>query len=245
MSKVIELQQLNFSYSHADVLRNVSFQVESGEFMGIIGPNGGGKTTLLKLIMGFLRPSSGKLEVFGLPPSSALQQIAYVPQGLHFDRQFPISVFEIVLSGRLSKLPWYGIYSEHDRKAAKNALDQVGMLEFQNQAFGSLSGGQAQRTLIARALVSEPKLLLLDEPTASIDSQAQALIYSILKKLRGSMTIMMVTHDLRAAIDIVERVLCVQGGVLSLLPAEVCEHFAFGLYHAPLKIENVKLEGKG
>jgi zinc transport system ATP-binding protein len=242
MSTVIELQHLNFSYSHADVLRNVSFQVQAGEFIGIIGPNGGGKTTLLKLLMGFLRPSSGKLEVFGLPPCQALQQIAYVPQGLHFDRQFPISVFELVLSGRLSKLPWYGIYSEQDNKAARKALEQVGMLEFQDNPFGSLSGGQAQRTLIARALVSEPKLLLLDEPTASIDSQAQALIYSILRDLRGSMTIMMVTHDLKAAIDIVERVLCVQGGVLSLFPSEVCEHFALGLYHTPLKTGNTKIE---
>jgi zinc transport system ATP-binding protein len=235
MSKIVELQNLSFFYSNAEILKNVSFQIESGEFVGIIGPNGGGKTTLLKLIMGFLKPTSGKLEVFGAP-SSNLQQIAYVPQGLHFDRQFPISVFELALSGRLSRLPWYGFYSENDRKAVKEALDQVGMLEFQHQPFGSLSGGQAQRALIARALVSEPKLLLLDEPTASIDSQAQTLIYSILKKLKGLMTIMMVTHDLRASIDIVERVLCVQGGVFPLMPTEICEHFALGLYHTPLKV---------
>lgn len=244
MSTIIELQHLNFSYAHADVLRNVSFQVLSGEFIGIIGPNGGGKTTLLKLLMGFLKPNSGKLEIFGVPPTQALQQIAYVPQGLHFDRQFPISVFELVLSGRLSKLPWYGVYSEEDRKAAEDALEQVGMLELRDKPFGSLSGGQAQRALIARALVSEPKLLLLDEPTASIDSQAQALIYSILKNLRGSMTIMMVTHDLKAAIELVEKVLCVQGGVLSLLPSEVCEHFALGLYHTPLKTGNLKIESR-
>lgn len=245
MPPVIELQHLNFSYVNADVLRNVSFQVDAGEFVGIIGPNGGGKTTLLKLLMGFLRPTSGKLELFGHPPSSILKQIAYVPQGLHFDRQFPISVIELVLSGRLSKLPWYGVYSDQDRKAASKALEQVGLLDFQNKPFGSLSGGQAQRALIARALVSEPQLLLLDEPTASIDSQAQAIIYSILKELRGTMTIMMVTHDLKAAIDIVERVLCVQGGVLSLMPSEVCEHFALGLYHAPLKVGNKKSEARG
>lgn len=236
MSTVIELQHVNFSYPNADVLRDVSFHVEQGEFIGIIGPNGGGKTTLLKLIMGFLKPTSGKIDVFGLPPAAALPQLAYVPQGLHFDRQFPISVMELVLSGRLSRLPWYGVYSDQDRKAAQEALEKVGMLEFRDHPFGNLSGGQAQRALIARALVSEPKLLLLDEPTASVDSQAEALIYSILKQLRGSMTILMVTHDLRAAIDIVERVLCVQGGVLSLLPQEVCEHFALGLYHTPLQI---------
>ena len=238
MPKAIELQNVNFSYPNADVLRGVSFHVEQGEFIGIIGPNGGGKTTLLKLIMGFLKPSSGKINVFGMPPASALQQLAYVPQGLHFDRQFPISVMELVLSGRLSRLPWYGVYSPQDRKAAYEALEKVGMLGFRDNPFGNLSGGQAQRALIARALVSEPKLLLLDEPTASVDTHAEALIYSILKQLRGSMTILMVTHDLRAAIDIVERVLCVQGGVLSLMPQEVCEHFALGLYHAPLQIGN-------
>lgn len=244
MSKVIELQNLSFSYNHTDVLKHVSFHVDSGEFIGIIGPNGGGKTTLLKLLMGFLKPTLGKLEIFGLPPSASWQRVAYVPQGLHFDRQFPISVEELVLSGRLSRLPWYGIYSDRDRKAVRDALELVGLNDFRHCSFGSLSGGQAQRALIARALVAEPQLLLLDEPTASVDSQAQALIYSILKRLRGTMTILMVTHDLKAAIEVVERVLCVQGGVLSLLPSEVCEHFALGLYHAPLKT-NIKVDGRG
>jgi zinc transport system ATP-binding protein len=172
----------------------------------------------------------------GAAPSHCISQVAYVPQGLRFDRQFPISVMEVVLSGRLSRLPWYGLYSSADKKAAHEALDLVGMLPYSHCVFGNLSGGQAQRALIARALVSEPQLLLLDEPTASVDAQAETLIYSILKQLQKKMTILMVTHDLRAAIDIVDRVLCVQGGVLSLLPQEVCEHFALGLYHTPLQI---------
>src|SRR5580704_15404660 len=107
MSSAIQLQNLYFSYGHNEILRDVSFQVEPGEFLGIIGPNGGGKTTLLKLIMGFLKPTAGKIEIFGKSPAQAAQKIAYVPQGLHFDRQFPISVLELVGSGRLSKLPWY------------------------------------------------------------------------------------------------------------------------------------------
>lgn len=238
MSADIKFDHVNYSYPTSDVLKNVSFQVEKGEFIGIIGPNGGGKTTLLKLIMGFLRPTSGKVNVFGNPPNEVLPRLAYVPQGLHFDRQFPISVIELVLSGRLSNLPWYGVYSAKDRQVAMEALEKVGMQDFLTKPFGNLSGGQAQRALIARALVSEPKMLLLDEPTASVDSQAESLIYSLLKELRGSMTILMVTHDLRAAIDIVERVLVVQGGVLSMLPQEVCEHFALGLYHAPLQLGN-------
>ncbi len=114
------------------------------------------------------------------------------------------------------------------------ALDTVGLLDFKEESFGTLSGGQAQRALIARALVSEPKLLLLDEPTASVDSQAEADIYTLLQKLKGTMTILMVTHDLRAAIEQVEKVICVQGTVIPLEPQEVCKHFAYGLYHAPL-----------
>jgi zinc transport system ATP-binding protein len=235
MSSAIQLQNLRFSYGENEILRGVSFQVEPGEFLGIIGPNGGGKTTLLKLILGFLKPTAGKIEIFGKSPVQAAQQIAYVPQGLHFDRQFPISVLELVYSGRLSKLPWYGIYNLQDKTAVREALEKVGLWEYRHAPFGTLSGGQAQRALIARALVSEPQLLLLDEPTASVDAQAGSIIYSILKDLKGSMTILMVTHDLKVAIDIVERVLCVQGGVLSLMPQQVCEHFALGLYHTPLE----------
>jgi zinc transport system ATP-binding protein len=235
-SDIIICDHLSFSYGEAPVLSDVSFQIKRGEFVGIIGPNGGGKTTLLKLILGFLKPKAGSLTVLGNPPGVSTTRIAYVTQGLRFDRQFPISVMELVLSGRLSRLPWYGVYSKEDNEAALGALEQVGMADFRQHAFGNLSGGQAQRALIARALVSNPDLMLLDEPTASVDSQAEGVIYEILQSLRQSRTILMVTHDLRAAINLVDRVLCVQGGLLSLLPQEVCEHFAIGLYHAPLQI---------
>lgn len=236
MKPIITCENLSFAYGEEPVLRNVNFEVNAGEFIGIIGPNGGGKTTLLKLIMGFLKPATGSIQVFGQVPLEAQPQLSYVPQGLRFDKEFPISVMELVLSGRLSRLPWYGFYSSKDRKLANEALEKVDLWHYRNHAFGNLSGGQAQRALIARALVSEPRLLLLDEPTASVDSQVEADIYSLLKELQGKMTILMVTHNLQVAINLVERVLCVQGGVLSLLPQEVCEHFALGLYHAPIQI---------
>lgn len=236
MEPIVKMDKVSFAYQQEPVLKNVSFQIEPGEFVGLIGPNGGGKTTLLKLILGFLKPSTGKIFVFGKTSHAVLPQIAYVPQSLRFDRQFPISVMELVLSGRLSRLPWYGIFSKEDHHAAKEALEKVGMLAFAENSFGTLSGGQAQRALIARALVSAPKLLLLDEPTASVDSQAQSDIYTILRGLKGEMTIMMVTHDLNIAIELVERVLCVQCNVLPLLPQQVCEHFALGLYHTPLQL---------
>ena len=235
-SPVIEFDRVSFSYQGTPVLNDVSFRVQAGEFIGIIGPNGGGKTTLLKLMLGFLKPARGTIRIFGEKSGahSEINKLAYVPQSVRFDREFPISVEEVVLSGLISHLPWFGRFHANDRLAAKEALQHMGLAHLAGNAFGNLSGGQAQRTLIARALVSKPQLLLLDEPTASVDSQAESDIYAILKQLNGKMTILMVTHDLRTAIEQVERVLCVQGGVITLKPEEVCKHFAFGLYHMPL-----------
>lgn len=201
---VIEIDEVSFSYPNTPILNRVSFRVNLGEFIGMIGPNGGGKTTLLKLILGFLKPSSGTVKVFGERVGGRpdiLNRLAYVPQSVRFDREFPISVEEVVLSGLLSQLPWFGRFTEAHRQAAKEALDEMGLSSLAGNAFGTLSGGQAQRALIARALVSKPRLLLLDEPTASVDIQAESDIYAILNQLKGKMTILMVTHDLRAAID--------------------------------------------
>jgi zinc transport system ATP-binding protein len=233
---VIEFEDVSFTYRERDllVLKNASFKIEAGEFFGIIGPNGGGKTTLLKLVMGFLKPTSGKIRVFGKTPQAARSEIAYVPQTQRFDRQFPISVLELVLGGRLSHLPWYGSFSAQDKQAAREALAKVGLSEYAEAPFGTLSGGQAQRALIARALVTAPKLLLLDEPTASVDIQAEADICHLLHDLKGQMTMLMVTHDLKTILNDVQRVLYVQQEVHALLPKEVCEHFAIGLYHPPL-----------
>jgi zinc transport system ATP-binding protein len=234
MPPILSFENVEFSYGDSPVLKNVSFDIQTGESIGIIGPNGGGKTTLLKLIMGFLKPTRGSISLFGQCPRYSVDTIGYVPQVTRFDKQFPISVFEVVLSGRLSKLPWYGRYRQEDYDAATAMLEKVGLLEFKNCAFGTLSGGQAQRTLIATALVSEPKLLLVDETTASVVVHAEAHIYQLLRELQGNITLVMVTHDLSVAIDQVQRVLCVQNSVTSLLPKEVCEHFALGLYHSPL-----------
>jgi zinc transport system ATP-binding protein len=234
---VISVQQLQFAYQTTQVLNQVNFSVNPGEFIGVIGPNGGGKTTLLKLIMGFLKPKEGTIRVFDEPAYSvaAHRRLAYVPQSVRFDREFPISVQEVVLSGLLTHLPWYGFFNSSQRQAALEALDRVRLADYAQCSFGILSGGQAQRVLIARALVSKPELLLLDEPTASVDNQSEAEIYAILKELHAQhMTILMVTHDLKAALHHVERVLYVQGQVWSLKPEDVCDHFSIGLFHPPL-----------
>lgn len=233
----IEVKNLSFSYEESLILESVSVSIGMGEFVGIFGPNGGGKTTFLKLLMGFLKPKTGVVEILGGEPKSVRKKIGYVPQTTSFDKQFPISTLEVVLMGCLSEISPLGFFTSKSKKKAKEALSRVGMLEKEAQAFGTLSGGQAQRVLIARALVSSPEILLLDEPTASIDSEAEQTIYELLGNLKGAMTILMVTHDLQAVAKKVGRLLCIQKQLTSFSPSEVCEHFALGLYHPPLKVK--------
>ena len=215
-----------FSYDGEPVLRPSSFMIPTGSIAGIMGPNGGGKTTLLKLLMGFLEPSSGTISVLGAPPSECYPRISYVPQFLRADREFPISVEELVRLGCLAD-PTKQIHVDE-------WLERLGLTAHRKKRFGALSGGLAQRALLARALVSNPDLILLDEPTANIDPPSTASIYTLLESLRGSKTILLVTHDIKTIVEKVDQILCVQGTVQSYLPGEICEHFAMGLYHTPL-----------
>lgn len=227
------VDHLNFGYTQERILQNVSFQISPGEFVGIIGPNGGGKTTLLKLLMGFLKPQSGQIQLFGNSPKQARQTMAYMPQNLQFDRQFPITVWELVLGGCLRSTHWWGGYTTEAKKKAHAAIERVGLHGHLNRTFGTLSGGEAQRALLARALVSSPKILFLDEPTSNVDAEAEKQIHSLLRELIGSVTLLIVTHDLNAVVDRMDKVLCVQHEVSSLSPQEVCAHYAIGLYHSP------------
>ncbi len=222
----IEVDDLFFAYEGTNVLQKVSLRIKKGEFIGIMGPNGGGKTTLLKLLMGFLTPSSGNILVNG--------KIGYAPQVQRTDRDFPIAVSELILLGALSKTTFWGTYPAAVKERADELMERLGLTPHKDKVFGSLSGGLAQRALLARALLSDPDLLLLDEPTANIDATSTKVIFEILEQMKGKKTILLVTHDLKTIIERVDRVLCVQTEVSSLLPKEVCEHFALGLYHTPL-----------
>jgi len=228
----ISFENLSFSYDSIDVLKNVSFKVEKGEYMGIIGPNGGGKTTAIKLMLGFLNPKKGKVRILGGKPASARPKIGYVPQVNAYDKDFPISVLEVILTGSLTKLSWRGRFPKSEPEKAKRLLKEVGLEGYEARAFGSLSGGQAQKVLIARALMCDPEILLLDEPTANVDVQSEEAIFSYLKTLKGKKTILIVTHNFDAILKNVERVLCFQQEVSSMLPKDVCEHFALGMYHS-------------
>lgn len=230
----ISLSHLSFSYEDLPILEQDTLEIAKGSFIGIIGPNGGGKTTLLKLLMGFIHPSKGKIRIFGKSPEQARTKIGYVPQVHKCDREFPITVHELILLGALSTSSLFGTYSKEVKQNALELIDELGLSPHIKKSFGSLSGGLAQRALLARALLSDPDLLLLDEPTANVDPASTSLIMNKLQALKGEKTILIVTHDLRTIAERVDQILCIQGQITTYHPKEICEHFAFGLYHTPL-----------
>lgn len=232
--KAIELTNLHFSYTDTPVLQSVTFSLRLGEFIAIIGPNGGGKTTLFKLLMGFLTPQIGSIWIYGKSPKEARLSIGYLPQMHHFDRAFPITVRELILMGALSKMSWKQTFPVEICQRADELMERLQLRSHQHKAFATLSGGLIQRALLARALLSDPPLLLLDEPTANIDPPSSALIVNLLEERRQQQTILFITHDLKTVLERVDKVYCVEKNISCFQPKEVCEHFALGLYHAPL-----------
>jgi zinc transport system ATP-binding protein len=193
---IIEIKNLSFSYDKQKILENINLSVKEKDFLAIIGPNGGGKSTLLKLILGINPIKDGSIHTFGELPKKNLARIGYVPQNTNVNTDFPIKVIEVVLMGHIGeKRPLFG-YAEHEKLCALGALEQVGMKAFANEKIGSLSGGQRQRVMIARALCAHPQILILDEPTASIDIEGQKKIYQLLETLNSYITIIVVSHDI-------------------------------------------------
>jgi len=200
-TNTIEITNLNFSYEKDTILEDINLHVKEKDFLAIIGPNGGGKSTLLKLILGMEKVSSGKIEIFGEKPSKNLTSIGYVPQNTNINTDFPIKVIEIVMMGHVGhKRPLVG-YKKEEIDCALSSLRQVGMQIYKDKKIGSLSGGQRQRVMIARALCSHPKILLLDEPTSNIDTNGQKEIYKLLKELNKKITILVVSHDLSIILE--------------------------------------------
>ena len=205
---IIEFKDVTFAYDSEPVLADVSLSIPPGELVGMVGPNGGGKTTLLRLMLGLLKPQRGTVRVFGEPPENVRGRIGYVPQYADYDPKFPVSVMDIVLMGRLGRR-WGSFYSREDREAARQALDDVHLSKVDRKSFSSLSGGQRQRVLIARALATRPELMLLDEPTANVDTMVEQSLYELLTHLKERQTIVMVSHDVGVVSKIVSSVVCV------------------------------------
>jgi len=241
----VNVEELSFSYGDIPVLEKVSFTMERGSFITMVGPNGGGKTTLLKLILGLIRPHAGLVRVFGKSPEKSREKIGYMPQHQLFDPWFPVTASDVVLMGRLGiKSPELkargrkiiGIYSKDDRNRASETLGIVGMADYEKRPFSSLSGGQRQRVLLARALVSAPQLLLLDEPTANADMEVETRLTSILEDLGRRMTILMVTHDLGFVSGLVQSCICVNRRVFVHPTSEISGEVLQRLYGHDLRI---------
>ncbi|MCD4749160.1 MAG: ABC transporter ATP-binding protein [Thermoanaerobaculales bacterium] len=207
---VIEVEELSFSYDgHHPTLENVNFTLAAGDFASIIGPNGGGKTTLLKLILGMLKPRSGRVRVFGESPDRVLSRIGTMPQHTVIDSQFPIRVIDVVLMGCLRPGRKLGAFSRADRQAARDALERVGLLGLEHRAYSALSGGQRQRVLLARAIAPNPDLLMLDEPEAGLDRKIEQDFFDLLEELNRDTTVVLVSHDLGFVASFVRTVICV------------------------------------
>ncbi|MDD3147909.1 MAG: ABC transporter ATP-binding protein [Candidatus Riflebacteria bacterium] len=208
---ILKLTDVNFAYENTDlVLENINLEIENGEFACIVGPNGGGKTTLLKLMLGLLKPTSGSIEVLGGKPADRRAHIGYVPQFSKFDASFPVSVLDVVLMGCLQADLFWGRYPKGMIEKAHAALGTVGLPDLAMKGFAGLSGGQKQRALIARALMSDPKILLLDEPTASVDVHGTEQFYRLFSEMNEKFTIMMVSHDIGFVSTRVKSVICVR-----------------------------------
>ncbi len=206
MSYAVEVSDLTFAYEREPILERINFRMETSDFMAIIGPNGGGKSTFLKLLVGLLSPKQGTIKIFGEPPQKIRGILGYVPQNTHINIEFPIRVLDVVLMGyHEGKRPLFG-YNELEKKRATEALEKVGLAHRLHAKIGALSGGERQRVMIARALCGSPKLLILDEPTSNLDIEGQKSIYTLLQHLNKHIPVIVVSHDISVILEYANKV---------------------------------------
>ncbi|RUM91785.1 MAG: ABC transporter [Thermodesulfatator sp.] len=205
----VEIENCSFAFNSVPVLRDVNIRIYHGDFVAIIGPNGGGKTTLVKLMLGLLKPQKGRVRLLGSDPAKSCRRVGYMPQYSTGEKGFPITVMDVALLGRLGLTGIGCRFTREDREAALGALRLVGMEKYMNKRIGDLSGGQIQRTLLARALISNPEVLFLDEPMASIDIDGQSMLFDLLGELNKKMTILFVTHDVGLLSRYIKSIICV------------------------------------
>lgn len=236
MSAVIEFRDVSFSFTGPPVLESVDLSVQEGEFLGVVGPNGSGKTTLLRLVLGLLEPDEGRIQVLGGTPAEARHRVGYVPQFARFRHDFPLSVEQMVLMGRLGPGIGLGGWRRQDREAARRAMAELEIGELARRPIATLSGGQLQRALIARALTGDPEILLLDEPTANVDFRLEARVFDQLKALTEHCTVLVVSHDVGFISRFVSRVACVNRYVETHTPAEMTGDTIESLYGAPVQM---------
>ena len=242
---VIKIRDLNFNYGEVPILEDINIDIQHKEFIGMVGPNGSGKTTLLKIILGLLQPDHGSVEVLGKLPLQSVKDVGYMPQLAPFSRDFPITVEETVLMGRLGKTSSMGLFSNEDKQLAAESMNAVEVLDLRKRSIGSLSGGQLQRALIARALTCNPEIMILDEPTANVDMKVEKDIFDLLKKLNEKITIIVVTHDIGFISQYIDRVACINRTLFCHPTSELTGETIENLYGTHVHMVHHHHEGEG
>ena len=235
-SFAIEMENVWFSYGKTAIVQDVDLKLEQGEFLGIIGPNGGGKTTLLKLMLGILKPDKGRIKLLGKEPTDVRHRIGYVPQYLDFNLSFPISVMDVTLMGRMKRSRIGKGYSVEDKERVKKVLHYVGMWDYRNNPIGKLSGGQRQRVFIARALATEPQILFFDEPTTSVDHEFETNLFDLLKKLNEEVTIVVVTHDIGVVSSYMKSIACLNRNLIFHEKGQITQEMIDMAYQCPVDL---------
>ncbi len=236
---VVEIEHVFFGYPPQGsewVLEDVSLAIGPRDFLGVIGPNGGGKTTLLKIILGLLAPQRGSVRVLGRAPAEVRTRIGYVPQHARVDPGVPASVLDVVLTGRLAQSSWGFRYPREHVEAALAALAQTEMAPMAHRTMATLSGGQRQRVLIARALASDAELLLLDEPTAGVDPHMEQSLTDLLHRLNQRLPIVIVSHDVSFVSTHLRRVACLSRRLICHAAQEISKEVIAEMYHAPIRV---------
>jgi zinc transport system ATP-binding protein len=235
MGKILEIQNVSAGYGEQVVLKDVNLVVNDMDFIGIIGPNGGGKTTLLKLIIGLIRPYRGTIKFYDEASSESFRSIGYLPQISHTDPRFPICVLDVVLSGLMSREGLFSRYSGQQKKNAGQLLERLGIGDLKKKNIGELSGGQLQRVYLSRAIISSPRLLMLDEPSTFVDTMFETDFYGILKDLNRDMAIIVVSHDVGTISWYVKTIACVNGN-LHYHPSNIISQEQLAAYNCPIQI---------
>ncbi|MFP4236316.1 MAG: metal ABC transporter ATP-binding protein [Desulfonatronovibrio sp.] len=234
---VIEVENLSFAFDSHIVLENVNLNVRAGDFLAVLGPNGGGKSTLIKILLGILPIQKGKVSVLGRKPGKAAHKTGYLPQNIAVNDRFPINVLDVVLMGRLANAGRFRRYTSSDHSMAARALDQVKMSSHKKRMISDLSGGQRQRVLIARALACDPDILFLDEPTASVDQAFRAKFYQLLFELNmAGKTIVVISHDLSVLSSHAKSVACVNKHLHFHDSAEINQEMLEKAYQCPVEL---------
>lgn len=233
---VIDIDKVSFSYGIVPVLEDISLKIYEDEFIGIIGPNASGKSTLLKLILGLIKPDKGSIKKYNQKCQHKRNHIGYVPQYVNFTRDFPVTVEEVVMMGHITSSSLFFKFSKNEIASARQAMQALEIEDIARRQIGSLSGGQLQRVLIARALVCQPNVLILDEPTSNVDMRVEEDIFALLKNYSEHMTIIVVSHDIAFISGYVDRVACLNRTLVCHNTESISGKMIEELYDAPVKM---------